>query len=77
MKFRCTAWLWKDGYVMVDGDHKTDRLPDSGVLNEARPVILQFEAPDNLWDPQILEINAKVELKETSQEARRMLEMEK
>jgi hypothetical protein len=62
---------------MVDGDQKTDRLPESAVLTEARPVIIQFEAPDNLWDPQILEINAKVELKETSQEVRRILGTEK
>ena len=62
MKVRCTAWIWKDGYVMVDGDRKVDRLPENALLNEAKPVILNFEVPDDLWDPKTLEVTAGVSL---------------
>jgi hypothetical protein len=60
MKIRCTAWVWKDGYIMVDGDAKVDRLPDNALLNEAKPVILNFDVPDDLWEPKTPEINADV-----------------
>lgn len=60
MKIQCTAWIWKDGYVMVDGDSKQDRLPDNALLNEAKPVILNFEVPDDLWEPKTREVTATV-----------------
>lgn len=73
MKVKCTAWIWKDGYVMVDGDGKVDRLPENALLNEAKPVILSFEVPDDLWDPKTFEIAARVTLVDNRAEIESML----
>jgi len=73
MKIRCTAWIWKDGYVMVDGDAKLDRLPDNALLNEAKSVILNFEIPDDLWEPKPLEVNAEVSYHDNRAEIESML----
>ncbi len=73
MKIQCTAWVWKDGYVMVDGDAKIDRLPDNALLNEAKSVILNFDVPDDLWEPKIPKVDAKVSYHDNQAEIEMML----
>ncbi len=73
MRIRCTAWVWKDGYVMVDGDAKADRLPDSALLNEAKSIILNFEVPDDFWEPKTPETTAAVSLPDNHPEIESIL----
>jgi len=59
VKFKCTAWVGKDGWVLVDGADDTDAVEESDREKGDLPVTLEFEVPDVWFKARVVEAKAE------------------
>lgn len=63
MKFKCTAYVDREGYVVVDGDSKDDNVLEELIVADCKDPIaitLEFEVPDSLWETPVVQAKVTV-----------------